>query len=97
MQDDRGSARLEIPGALEGLRVLDFSAIMAGPYATRWLSDMGAEVVKIEPIEGEMMRSSEPRRQGHSAYFGALNAGKRSVALDLKDKQALNAVYGKQC
>ena len=76
-------------GPLEGVRVLDFSAMVAGPYCARTLADLGAEVVKVEPPEGDYMRGREPLRQApdgtaHSAYFGGLNSGKQSVSLDMK-------------
>ena len=85
------------PRALHGLRVLDFSIMLAGPYCARLLADMGAEVIKIEPPEGDDMRLRLPLRaddtgQRHSTYFGQLNAGKRSLALDLKHPQALALV-----
>ncbi|MEO6743705.1 MAG: CoA transferase [Caldimonas sp.] len=75
--------------ALEGLRVLDFSIMVAGPYCARLLADMGADVVKIEAPEGDDMRLRAPLRDGQSAYFGQLNAGKRSLALDLKNADAI--------
>lgn len=71
-------------GALQGIRVLDFSAMISGPYCGRLLADLGAEVIKLEPPEGDYMRTRPPLRDGVSLYFGVLNAGKRSVALDLK-------------
>jgi len=74
----------KIAGALQGIRVLDFSAMIAGPYCARLLADSGADVIKVEPPEGDYMRSRAPMRAGRSVYFGVLNAGKRSVALDLK-------------
>jgi len=77
---------------LAGTRVLDFTSMMAGPYATRYLADLGAEVIKIEAPEGDYIRQREPLRDGCSAYFGHLNAGKRSVCLDLKDPASLAAV-----
>jgi len=70
--------------ALDGIRVLDFSAMIAGPYCTRLMSDLGAEVLKLEPPEGDYMRSREPQKAGFGVYFGVLNAGKKSVAIDLK-------------
>ncbi|MAZ16800.1 MAG: carnitine dehydratase [Ahrensia sp.] len=66
------------------IRVVDFTQVMAGPFCTRLLADVGAEVLKIEPPEGDAMRGRPPLRDGESAYFGTLNAGKRSVMLDLK-------------
>src|SRR5258708_3966786 len=78
---------------LEGMRVLDFSIMLAGPYCARLLADVGAEVIKIEPPEGDDMRLRTPLRNGHSAYFGQLNAGKRSLALDLKSADAIKLVH----
>ena len=78
---------------LEGIRVLDFSIMLAGPYCARLLADVGAEVIKIEPPEGDDMRLRTPLRDGHSAYFGQLNAGKKSLALDLKSADAIKLVH----
>src|SRR5246127_2770189 len=78
---------------LEGMRVLDFSIMLAGPYCARLLADVGAEVIKIEPPEGDDMRLRTPLRDGHSTYFGQLNAGKRSLALDLKSADAIKLVH----
>ena len=80
--------------ALSGLRVLDFSIMLAGPYCARLLADLGADVIKIEPPEGDDMRLRQPLRadeagQRHSSYFGQLNAGKRSLTLDLKNPEAI--------
>lgn len=69
---------------LDGVRVADFSAVVAGPYCTRLMARWGADVVKVEPPEGDHLRSLRPLRDGVSASFGALNAGKRSIALDLR-------------
>jgi CoA:oxalate CoA-transferase len=83
--------------ALTGIRVLDFSIMLAGPYCTRLMADMGADVIKIEPPEGDDMRLRQPLRadatgQRHSTYFGQLNAGKRSLALDLKRPEAISTI-----
>lgn len=71
-------------GALDGVRVLDFTSVMAGPFATRMLADLGAEVIKVESLEGDQVRARPPKRDGFSAYFGTLNAGKQSIACNLK-------------
>ena len=78
--------------ALDRLRVLDFTTTIAGPHCTRLLAELGAEVVKIESPEGDMMRTRPPLRSGASTSFGQLNAGKKSVSLDLKSPRAVEAV-----
>jgi crotonobetainyl-CoA:carnitine CoA-transferase CaiB-like acyl-CoA transferase len=78
--------------ALEGVRVLDFTTTIAGPHCTRLLADLGAEVIKVEAPEGDMMRTRPPLRNGASTSFGQLNAGKKSIALDLKSPRAVEAV-----
>ena len=76
------------PRIFDNIRVLDFSAIIAGAYCTRMLADLGAEVLKIEPPGGELMRHIGPMRAEYSTVFSALNSGKRSLKLDLKQRQA---------
>jgi crotonobetainyl-CoA:carnitine CoA-transferase CaiB-like acyl-CoA transferase len=75
---------------LAGVRVVDLSRVLAGPYATMTLADLGADVVKIEhPAGGDETRTwGPPFAAGESAYFLSVNRGKRSVALDLKDPEA---------
>ena len=78
---------------LAGLAVIDFTRVLAGPYATRMLADLGARVIKIErPGEGDEIRHTvmqlDPARTDQSSYFARLNAGKESIAIDLAHPQA---------
>ena len=82
---------------LAGIRVIDFTQVVAGPYATMMLADMGAEIVKIERAgHGDDLRRTMPYkgREGHEDYFNALNRSKKSVALNLKDKKHLEIALG---
>ncbi|ANZ41958.1 carnitine dehydratase [Lentzea guizhouensis] len=73
-------------GALDGLLVADFSRVLAGPYATMLLADMGASVVKVEGPQGDETRTwVPPVREDVSTYYLGINRGKRSIALDLRD------------
>ncbi len=82
---------------LAGLTVVDFTRVLAGPYATRMLADLGARVIKIErPGEGDEIRYTvlqlDPGRTDQSSYFARLNAGKQSIAIDLAHPQARDIV-----
>jgi len=79
--------------ALDRVRVLDFTTTIAGPHCTRLMADLGAEVIKIEAPEGDMMRSRLPLRNGASTSFGQLNTGKKSLVLDLKRPEAVEVVH----
>ncbi len=77
-------------GPLSGIRVLDFSRILSGPYASMVLADLGAEVIKIEPLErGDETRAFPPFIGDMSHYFIALNRSKKSVTLDLKSPEGI--------
>jgi CoA:oxalate CoA-transferase len=79
--------------ALDRVRVLDFTTTIAGPHCGRLLADLGADVIKIEAPEGDMMRTRLPLRNGASTSFGQLNAGKKSLVLDLKRPEAVEIVH----
>ena len=80
-------------GPLAGVRVLDLTAVVLGPLATQILGDYGADVIKLEPPEGDLMRANGVSRQrGMSSIFMALNRNKRSLAIDLKQPDGLTAV-----
>lgn len=73
---------------LEGIKVLDLTRVLSGPYATMILSDLGADVVKIErPEVGDIARGNGPHVRGLSTYFLSLNRGKKSITLDLASEQ----------
>jgi crotonobetainyl-CoA:carnitine CoA-transferase CaiB-like acyl-CoA transferase len=83
--------------ALEGIRVLDFTQMMMGPWATQFLADMGAEIIKVErPVVGEWERGLPAAGRllgGQSAFFLAMNRNKKSLALDLKDPRAREIIH----
>lgn len=70
--------------ALEGIFVLDFTQVMAGPFCSMLLGDLGAEVVKVEPMRGDTTRKTGHGTEGNSAAFAAVNRNKRSICLDLR-------------
>lgn len=79
---------------LSGLKVLDFTTLLPGPFATMMLADMGAEVVKVEsPKREDFVKHMEPKDSDVSATFAQLQRSKRSLALDLKDDRAKEIIY----
>ncbi|MGO4909989.1 CaiB/BaiF CoA transferase family protein [Pseudorhodobacter sp. W20_MBD10_FR17] len=80
----------ELSGPMDGIRVVDFSGYIAGPFCTQILGDMGADVIKVEPPKGEQWRVQDPFAKGFSKSFVSLNRNKRSIVLDLKQKADLD-------
>jgi crotonobetainyl-CoA:carnitine CoA-transferase CaiB-like acyl-CoA transferase len=80
--EGKGLARS--PGALSGVKVIDLTRVLGGPYCTMILSDHGAEVIKIEPPQGDEVRDwGPPFHNGDASYFIGINRNKRSLALDI--------------
>jgi CoA:oxalate CoA-transferase len=74
---------------LDGIRALDFTSMVSGPYCTRLLADMGATVIKIESHSGDLLRYAAPMSEAGSRYFQIFNAGKQSLTLDLKSSEGV--------
>ena len=75
-------------GPLAGIRVLDLTQVLFGPFTTMLLSDMGAEVIKLErPEYGDLARGNGPFINDRSTYFASLNRGKKSITLDISKKE----------
>lgn len=81
-----------IPKPLEGVRVLDFTRVLAGPYCTALMADLGADVIKVEAPHGDDYRHIGPFDQGESLLFQAINRGKRSIALNLKSDEDIATI-----
>ena len=87
-EDAPGGSAAGAAGPLAGVRVLDLTAVVLGPFATQILGDFGAEVIKIEPIEGDVLRSNGiSKNPNMGSVFLAINRNKRSIAVDLKSSE----------
>ncbi|MEM3394175.1 MAG: CoA transferase, partial [Candidatus Methanomethylicia archaeon] len=80
---------------LEGIRVLDVSRVLAGPFCTMILGDLGAEVIKVEePVKGDETRSwGPPFINGESAYYLSINRNKKSITVNLKSEEGIEIIY----
>jgi CoA:oxalate CoA-transferase len=86
--DCSGTERAKLAGALDGIKILDFTQVYSGPFCTLLLKDLGAEVIKIERREGDVIRNDAPQTEGlESGTFIILNRGKKSLTLDLKSEK----------
>src|SRR6266480_3528707 len=72
------------PEPLDGVRVLDVSRVLSGPSCGKALADLGADVIKVEPPEGDITRTAQPRVGGLPVYFAQQNCGKRCISVDLR-------------
>ena len=73
---------------LRDVRVLEIGSVVLGPYAAQILADLGADVVKVEPMDGDIARASQPRSSSMGALFANNNRNKRVIAIDLKRPEA---------
>jgi crotonobetainyl-CoA:carnitine CoA-transferase CaiB-like acyl-CoA transferase len=81
-----------MPLPLEGVRVLDLTNVMAGPYCTMVLGDLGAEVIKLESLDGDSTRNFEPKVNDESYCFAVLNRNKKSISVDMKSPEGKDIV-----
>ncbi|MEO8847021.1 MAG: CoA transferase [Casimicrobiaceae bacterium] len=88
--DGKPAGNLKEPSLLQGVRVLDLGWVLGGPFAGQLLAQMGADVIKVEPLAGDLSRSIPPHyADGDSSFFLSVNRGKRGVALDLKNERGM--------
>ena len=88
----KGEDPVSLP--LEGIKVLDFSRLLPGPWCTQLLSDLGADVIKVEmPGTGDMSRHNPPTYKTSSAYFESVNGGKKGISLNLADAEGREVAH----
>lgn len=79
-------------GPCSGLRVIDLTSLVSGPYGSQILADLGAEVIRVESKGSDPLRMTAPMHKGHGGYFEQINRGKKSIVVDLKSDEGINAV-----
>lgn len=79
-------------GPLSGIKIVDLSSVISGPVATVLLADQGADVIKVEPPQGDIVRKMGLGKNNLSPAFVTANRGKRSICIDLKDKRGVDLV-----
>ncbi|HET6606106.1 MAG TPA: CoA transferase [Rhodopila sp.] len=79
---------MSLTGPLNGIKVLDLTRVLSGPFCTALLGDMGAEIIKVEAPEGDLVRGQGAKKDGLSYYFAQFNRNKRSIVLDLRTPEA---------
>ena len=90
---DSGYTGMTVPRPLDGVSVLDLSRVLSGPSCGKALADLGADVVKVEPPEGDLTRTARPRVGGLPVYFAQQNCGKRCVSVDLARDAGRDVVF----
>ncbi len=93
MPDTPNATTDDPTGPLSGVRIVDFTTIYSGPIATAILGDQGADVIKVEPAEGDLMRRGMPARNGVSAPFAMMNRNKRSLVIDARTEAGRNILH----
>ena len=84
---------MNMNGLLDGITILDLTRVVSGPSCTRSLADLGAEVIKVEPPEGDLWRRGVPKVDDVSVGFAQLNAGKRFISVDLGTDKGKDLVF----
>jgi crotonobetainyl-CoA:carnitine CoA-transferase CaiB-like acyl-CoA transferase len=90
--NDRLDKRKKNTGPLSGFRILDLSRVLSGPAATMLLADQGADVIKVEPLSGDITRHAGMGRDGMTSFFLNINRGKRAICLDLHSPEGIQIV-----